>query len=97
MDYQDNVPWYEEFQEYFRMSQVPLLAIHYSQSGAKTMSFSFLSVRRLSRGISPMPKSRRLMRGHFAVENDAELIVHAILTFLREKSLWELDVGLGVI
>ncbi|CAG8406262.1 unnamed protein product [Penicillium salamii] len=44
----------------------------------------------------PSAEIKLIDAGHFAVESDTELIAQDILTFLIEKTLWELDVGMGV-
>lgn len=81
MDYQNNLPLYEKFQEYFRTSQVPLLAIW----GKNDVFFIPPGAEAFKRDL-PNAEIKLIDAGHFAVESDAELIAHDILTFLGEKS-----------
>jgi pimeloyl-ACP methyl ester carboxylesterase len=92
MDYQNNLPLYEKFQAYFRKSQVPLLAIW----GKNDVFFIPPGAEAFKRDL-PNAEIKLINAGHFAVESDPELIAHDILTFLGQKSRWELDVGMGVI
>ncbi|CAG7915522.1 unnamed protein product [Penicillium olsonii] len=91
MDYQNNLDLCAEFQEYFRKSQVPLFAIW----GKNDAIFGPAGAKAFKRDL-PNAEIRLIDAGHVAVESHTELIAEDILTFLREKNLWELDVGMGV-
>ncbi|KAJ5345348.1 hypothetical protein N7452_003352 [Penicillium brevicompactum] len=90
-DYQNNLPFYSKFQQYFRKSQVPLFAIW----GKNDVYFIPPGAKAFKRDL-PNAVIKLIDAGHFAVESHTELIAQDILTFLGEKSLWELDVGMGV-
>ncbi|CAG8212161.1 unnamed protein product [Penicillium salamii] len=91
MDYQNNLPLCSEFQKYFRKSQVPLFAIW----GKNDVFFIPAGAEAFKRDL-PNAEIKLIDAGHFAVESDTDLIAQDILTFLIEKNLWELDVGMGV-
>jgi len=80
MDYQNNLPLYEKFQEYFRRSRVPLLAIW----GKNDVFFIPAGAEAFKRDL-PNAKVKLIDAGHFAVESDTELIAHDILAFLGER------------
>ena len=78
MDYQNNVPQYEKFQEYFRTSQVPLLAVW----GKNDVFFIPPGAEAFKRDL-PNARVQLIDAGHFAVESDTELIAKEILDFLN--------------
>ncbi|KAJ5350114.1 hypothetical protein N7541_007841 [Penicillium brevicompactum] len=90
-DYQNNLPFYGKFQQYFQKSQVPLFAIW----GKNDVYFIPPGAKAFKRDL-PNAEIKLIDAGHFAVESHTELIAQDILTFLGEKNLWELDVGIGV-
>lgn len=90
-DYQNNLPFYGKFQQYFQKSQVPLFAIW----GKNDVYFIPPGAKAFKRDL-PNAEIKLIDAGHFAVESHTELIAQDILTFLGEKNLWELDVGMGV-
>jgi pimeloyl-ACP methyl ester carboxylesterase len=77
MDYQNNVPLYEKFQEYFRDSQVPLLAVW----GKNDVIFVPPGAEAFKRDL-PKAQVTLLDAGHFAVESHTEDIANLILGFL---------------
>jgi pimeloyl-ACP methyl ester carboxylesterase len=77
MDYQNNVPLYEKFQEYFRESQVPLLAVW----GKNDVIFIPPGAEAFKRDL-PKALVTLLDAGHFAVESHTEDIANLILSFL---------------
>ncbi|KAL7934761.1 alpha/beta-hydrolase [Trichoderma chlorosporum] len=77
MDYQNNVPMYEKFHEYFRSSQVPLLAIW----GKNDVFFIPPGAEAYKRDL-PNATVKLIDAGHFAVESDGPLIAKEIAQFL---------------
>jgi pimeloyl-ACP methyl ester carboxylesterase len=77
MDYQNNVPLYEKFQEYFRNSQVPLLAIW----GQNDVFFIPAGAHAFKKDL-PNATIKLIDAGHFAVESDGELIATEVAQFL---------------
>lgn len=78
MDYQNNVALYDKFQEYFRSSQVPLLAIW----GKNDVFFIPPGAEAFRRDL-PNAVVKLLDAGHFAVESEAETIAQEIISFLK--------------
>lgn len=77
MDYQNNVALYEKFQEYFRSSQVPLLAIW-----GKNDVFFIPSGAEAYKKDLPRAQVKFLDSGHFASESHAEEIADEVISFL---------------
>ncbi|EHK47814.1 uncharacterized protein TrAtP1_012034 [Trichoderma atroviride] len=77
MDYQNNVPLYEKFQEYFRNSQVPLLAIW----GQNDVFFIPAGAHAFKKDL-PNATIKLIDAGHFAVESDGALIAKEVAQFL---------------
>ncbi|CEO60819.1 Putative Hydrolase-like protein [Penicillium brasilianum] len=77
MDYQNNVALYEKFQEYFRSSQLPLLAIW-----GKNDVFFIPSGAEAYKKDLPRAQVKFLDAGHFASESHAEEIADEIISFL---------------
>ncbi|KAJ5578514.1 uncharacterized protein N7459_007478 [Penicillium hispanicum] len=81
-DYKNNVARYGDFHQYFRNSQVPLLAVW----GKKDEIF-------MSRGAEAYKKDlpnavvKLIDAGHFAVETDAKYIAQEILAFLSKNHI----------
>jgi pimeloyl-ACP methyl ester carboxylesterase len=81
-DYQNNLTMYEDFQQYFRVSQVPLLAVwgkndvFFIPSGAEAFHMDL-----------PNARVRMIDAGHFAVESHTETIANEILDFLKDNKL----------
>jgi pimeloyl-ACP methyl ester carboxylesterase len=82
MDYKTNVPIYPQFQEYFRKSQVPVLAawgkgdIIFIPPGAEAFKRDF-----------PKAEVHLLDAGHFAVESHTEDIADLMLRFLEKNDI----------
>lgn len=82
LDYQNNVKMYPHFQEYFRKTQVPLLAVW----GCNDPFFSKAGAEAYKRDL-PKAEIHLLNAGHFAIETHAGAIAHAIGRFLtRDRS-----------
>lgn len=79
MDYNNNVTLYDKFQEYFRTSQVPLLAIW----GKNDVFFIPPGAEAFKRDL-PNATIRLLDAGHFAVESDTEAISQEVMEFLNQ-------------
>lgn len=77
MDYQNNVALYEKFQEYFRSSQAPLLAIW----GKNDVFFIPSGAEAYKRDL-PRAQVKFLDAGHFASESHAEEIADEVISFL---------------
>ncbi|RFU78884.1 epoxide hydrolase [Trichoderma arundinaceum] len=77
MDYQNNVSLYEKFQEYFRTSQVPLLAIW----GKNDVFFIPPGANAYKKDL-PNAIIKLIDAGHFAVESDGTLIAKEVAEFL---------------
>jgi Predicted hydrolases or acyltransferases (alpha/beta hydrolase superfamily) len=82
MDYQNNVPLYDDFHAYFRKSNVPLLAIW----GKNDVFFIPPGAEAFKRDL-PDAEVKLIDAGHFAVETDFEYIAEEILVFLGKLSL----------
>jgi pimeloyl-ACP methyl ester carboxylesterase len=78
MDYQNNVALYDKFQEYFRSSQVPLLAIW----GKNDVFFVPAGAEAFKKDL-PKAVVKLIDAGHFAVESEPVLIADEILNFLK--------------
>lgn len=77
MDYRNNVGLYGKFQEYFRSSQVPLLAIW----GKNDVFFIPPGAEAFKKDL-PNAVVKFLDAGHFAVESDTEAIADEVMAFL---------------
>lgn len=77
MDYQNNVALYEKFQEYFRSSQLPLLAIW-----GKNDVFFIPSGAEAYKKDLPRAQVKFLDAGHFASESHAEEMADEVISFL---------------
>lgn len=77
MDYQNNVPLYEKFHEYFRSSQVALLAIW----GKNDVFFIPAGAAAFKRDL-PNAIVKFIDAGHFAAESDGPLIAEEVAQFL---------------
>lgn len=77
-DYQNNIPQYEKFHEYFRASQVPLLAIW----GKNDVFFIPPGAEAFKKDL-PNAVVKLIDAGHFAVESHSALIAEEILDFLK--------------
>ncbi|KAJ6071204.1 hypothetical protein N7499_009218 [Penicillium canescens] len=79
MDYRHNISQYDDFHQYFRVSQVPLLAawgkndVFFIPPGAEAYKIDL-----------PKAEIKLIDAGHFAVESDTELIARDILAFLNK-------------
>lgn len=82
LDYRNNVSLYADFQEYFRSSQVPLLAIW----GANDVFFTPPGAEAYRKDL-PNAEIRLINAGHFAVESDTKLIAEEILAFLAKRNI----------
>ncbi|KAJ5652173.1 hypothetical protein N7507_009599 [Penicillium longicatenatum] len=78
MDYQNNVALYEKFQEYFRSSQVPLLAVW----GKNDVFFIPPGAEAFKKDL-PRAQVKLLDAGHFASESHAEEIAEEVISFLQ--------------
>lgn len=81
-DYQNNVKNYPRFHEYFRKSQVPLLAVW----GKNDPIFIPAGAEAFKRDL-PHADVHLLDAGHFAVETETEHIGSLILDFLHRNSI----------
>ena len=77
MDYQNNVALYEKFQEYFRSSQVPLLAVW----GKNDVFFVPAGAEAFKRDL-PGAQISLIDAGHFASESHPQEIADRIFSFL---------------
>lgn len=77
MDYQNNIKLYEKFQEYFRTSQVPLLAVW----GKNDVFFIPPGAEAYKRDL-PNATVKLIDAGHFAVESHTAVIAKDIVAFL---------------
>ncbi|KAJ6780149.1 hypothetical protein PWT90_01965 [Aphanocladium album] len=77
-DYQNNITLYEKFHEYFKSSQVPLLAIW----GKNDVFFIPPGAEAYKRDL-PRATVKLIDAGHFAVESHTELIGEEVLKFLQ--------------
>ncbi len=78
VDYQNNVALYDSFHEYFRNSQVRLLAIW----GKNDVFFIPAGAEAFKKDL-PNARIKLIDAGHFAVESHTELIAQEILAFLQ--------------
>lgn len=78
MDYQNNVGLYEKFQDYFRKSQVPLLAVW----GKNDVFFIPAGAEAFKKDL-PNAVIKLIDAGHFAIESDTVVIAEEILKFLN--------------
>jgi pimeloyl-ACP methyl ester carboxylesterase len=81
-DYQNNVKNYPRFHEYFRKSQVPLLAVW----GKNDLIFIPPGAEAFKRDL-PNAEVHLLDAGHFAVETETEQIGELILRFLGKNGI----------
>ncbi|PYH88433.1 putative hydrolase [Aspergillus ellipticus CBS 707.79] len=81
-DYENNIKMYPEFHEYFRKSQVPLLAIW----GKNDAIFIPPGAEAFKRDL-PDAEVHLIDAGHFAVESDTEFISQTILKFLEKRGI----------
>lgn len=81
-DYRHNVALYDRFHEYFRKSQVPLLAIW----GKNDFFFIPPGAEAFKRDL-PKAEVKFLDAGHFAVESDTAVIAKDIVDFLNRNKL----------
>jgi pimeloyl-ACP methyl ester carboxylesterase len=82
MDYQTNIPIYPQFQEYFRKSQVPVLAVW----GKGDIIFIPPGAEAFKRDL-PKAEVHLLDAGHFAVESHTEEIADLMLVFLKKNGI----------
>ena len=83
-DYQSNVPLYPKFQEYLRSSGVPVLAAW----GKNDIIFIPPGAEAFKKDVKPEKlESHWIDSGHFAIENNEELIAGLILKFLEKHGL----------
>ncbi|KAJ7700845.1 alpha/beta hydrolase fold protein [Mycena rosella] len=81
-DYDNNVKMYPQFQEYFRTSQVPLLAVW----GKHDQSFTPAGAEAFRRDL-PKAQVVLLDAGHFAGETENEEIAELIMKFLENHKM----------
>ncbi|KAJ7932656.1 alpha/beta hydrolase fold protein [Mycena leptocephala] len=81
-DYENNVKLYPQFQEYFRKSQVPLLAVW----GKHDQSFTPAGAEAFKRDL-PNTDVVLLDAGHFAGETENDEIAELTLNFLAKQKL----------
>ncbi|KAJ5948103.1 hypothetical protein N7466_001118 [Penicillium verhagenii] len=81
-DYQNNIAVYDDFQAYFRKSQVPLLAIW----GKNDKFFIPPGAEAYKRDL-PNAEVQLIDAGHFAVESDTGYIAQEILKFFSKRNL----------
>ncbi len=80
LDYRTNVELYPRFHEYFRESQVPLLA----PWGENDPIFAFAGAEAFKRDL-PNAEVVELDAGHFAVETETETIAELVRRFLQRN------------
>lgn len=78
-DYETNLPLYPEFQDFFRKTQVPLLAVW----GKNDLIFVPPGAEAFKRDL-PKAEVHLIDAGHFAVETDTGLIAELILGFMSK-------------
>lgn len=76
-DYASNLPLYPKFQEYFRKTQVPLLAAW----GKNDQIFIYPGAEAFKRDL-PNAEVHLLDAGHFTVETDTETLAGLMVDFL---------------
>ncbi|KAL4916157.1 Alpha/Beta hydrolase protein [Aspergillus aurantiobrunneus] len=81
-DYRNNLPLYSQFQQYFRDSHVPLLAVW----GKNDQIFISPGAEAFKRDL-PMAEVHLLDAGHFAVETETEEIGALTLKFLDKNGI----------
>lgn len=81
-DYETNLPLYPEFQDFFRKTQVPLLAVW----GKNDLIFVPPGAEAFKKDL-PKAEVHLIDAGHFAVETDAGLIAELILKFLSKNGV----------
>ncbi|KAF4635539.1 hypothetical protein G7Y89_g2557 [Cudoniella acicularis] len=81
-DYRKNVELYPKFQEYFRTSKVPILAV-WGKNDDIFLPEGAEAFRRDSEGV----EVKLIDAGHFAVESNGEEIATSVVDFLRRKGL----------
>ena len=81
-DYRTNVDMYPDFQEYFRKTQVPLLAVW----GEHDVSFIPPGAWAFQKDL-PDAEVRLLDAGHFAAETNTEEVAEIVLEFLDRKKV----------
>jgi pimeloyl-ACP methyl ester carboxylesterase len=79
MDYQSNVALYDKFQEYFKSSQVPLLAVW----GKNDVFFIPPGAEAFKKDL-PHAQVKFIDAGHFASESHAEEIADEVTSFLEQ-------------
>jgi pimeloyl-ACP methyl ester carboxylesterase len=82
MDYKTNVSLYPQFQQYFRQSQVPVLAVW----GKGDIIFIPPGAEAFKRDL-PKAEVHLLDAGHFAVESHTEDIANLMLAFLEKNGI----------
>jgi pimeloyl-ACP methyl ester carboxylesterase len=82
MDYRTNVAMYPQFQEYFRKSQVPVLAVW----GKNDNIFIPPGAEAFKRDL-PKAEVHLLDAGHFAVESHTEEIADLMVKFLEKNGI----------
>lgn len=81
-DYANNLPFYPQFQEYFRKSQVPLLAVW----GKNDLIFVPPGAEAFKRDL-PQAEIHLIDAGHFAIETDTVTIANLIREFLAKNGV----------
>ncbi len=81
-DYRENVKLYPKFQEYFRKSQVPLLAVW----GGNDVIFVKEGAEAFKKDL-PRAEVHLLDTGHFAGETNTAEIGEVMLQFLAKKAI----------
>jgi len=81
-DYRNNVELYPQFQDYFRKSQIPLLAAW----GKNDMVFVPAGAEAFKKDL-PNAEVHLLDAGHFAVESNTKEIADLILAFLKKNGI----------
>ncbi|KAL4877020.1 Alpha/Beta hydrolase protein [Aspergillus karnatakaensis] len=81
-DYRTNIPLYPQFHEYFRQSQIPLLAVW----GKNDQIFIPPGAEAFRRDL-PKAEVHLLDAGHFAVETETEEIGRLIVEFLNKNGI----------
>ena len=82
LDYRENVELYPKFQEYFRKTQVPLLAVW----GKNDISFIAKGAEAFRKDL-PESEIHLLDGGHFVLESETEVIGGLMLKFLARHNI----------
>jgi pimeloyl-ACP methyl ester carboxylesterase len=81
-DYRNNIPLYERFHEYFRSSNVPVLAVW----GKNDQLFIYPGAEAFGRDVKDF-EIHPIDSGHFAIETNAQEVADVVRAFLQKRGL----------